>query len=226
MQDFSLLDFVAVGVFLGAWALYYVVIELSPFGNRTLNRIMDQYRAAWMMRMIVRENRIVDTTIMSSLQNGAAFFASTSLLAIGGGLAALGATDTALDVFAAVPYAPPTTRIAFEAKILGLVAIFIYGFFKFAWSFRLFNYSAILVGAVPLPSQAQDPATIEAANKAGRMNISAGRHFNRGLRALFFALAYLGWLAGPWGLMITTVGVLIVLFRRQFVSDSLVALGD
>jgi uncharacterized membrane protein len=226
VQDFSLLDFVAVVVFLGAWALYYVVIELSPLGRRTLNRTMDQHRAAWMTRMLVRENRIVDTTIMSSLQNGAAFFASTSLLAIGGSLAALGATDTALDVFAAVPYAPPTTRIAFETKILGLVAIFIYGFFKFAWSFRLFNYSAILVGATPLPSKASDPLTIAAANRAGRMNISAGRHFNRGLRALFFALAYLGWLAGPWALMVTTSGVLIVLFRRQFASDSLIALAD
>lgn len=224
MQDFYLLDVIAVSVFLGAWALYYAVIELSPLGKSTLNRTMDQYRAQWMTRMLVRENRIVDTTIMSSLQNGAAFFASTSLLAIGGSLAALGATDTALDVFAAVPYAPPTTRLVFETKILGLVAIFIYSFFKFAWSFRLFNYSAILVGATPLPAHAKDDEAIRAIQRAGRMNISAGRHFNRGLRALFFALAYLGWLGGPWALMITTVGVLIVLFRRQFASDSLNAL--
>ncbi len=226
MQDFSTLDLLALGIFIGAWTLYYVVIELSPLAARTLNKTMDGHRAAWMRRMIGRENRIVDTTIMSSLQNGAAFFASTSLLAIGGSLAALGATEVALEVFATVPYAPPTTRTAFEAKLLGLTAIFIYGFFKFAWSFRLFNYSAILVGATPLPASADDPETARAAERAGRMNTSAGRHFNRGLRAFFFSLAYLGWFAGPWVMIAATLGVLTVLFRRQFASDSRAALME
>jgi uncharacterized membrane protein len=33
--------------------------------------------------MITRDNRVVDTTINASLQNGTAFFASTSLIALG-----------------------------------------------------------------------------------------------------------------------------------------------
>ena len=39
--------------------------------------------------MLDREARMVDMQIMASLQNGTAFFASTSLIAIGGGLALL-----------------------------------------------------------------------------------------------------------------------------------------
>jgi hypothetical protein len=35
--------------------------------------------------MLDREARMVDMQIMASLQNGTAFFASTSLIAIGGG---------------------------------------------------------------------------------------------------------------------------------------------
>ncbi len=31
----------------------------------------------------------------------------------------------------------------------GLALIFVYAFFKFAWAYRLFNYGAILIGAVP-----------------------------------------------------------------------------
>jgi uncharacterized membrane protein len=224
VQDFTLLDLVALGAFLGAWSIYYLTVEILPVARHNLNKTMDQHRFNWMRRMSQRDHRIVDTTIMASLQNGAAFFASTSFLAIGGSLAALGATDQAMDVFATLPFTPPTTRAAFDAKVLGLTAIFVYGFFKFAWSFRLFNYSAILVGATPAAAEADTPEARLAAERAGRMNTSAGRHFNRGLRAFFFALAYLGWFAGPWVLIASSLGVLIVLFRRQFASDSLEAL--
>jgi uncharacterized membrane protein len=48
----------------------------------------------------------------------------------------------------------------------------------------------------------------------------AGRQFNRGQRAFFFALGYLGWLLGPLPLAITTTGVVIVMWRRQFASES------
>ena len=37
-----------------------------------------------------------------------------------------------------------------EIKAIGLAVIFVYAFFKFAWSYRLFNYVAILLGAMPL----------------------------------------------------------------------------
>jgi uncharacterized membrane protein len=48
----------------------------------------------------------------------------------------------------------------------------------------------------------------------------AGRHFNRGQRAFFFALGYLGWFIGPLPLIVTTAAVLIVMWRRQFASES------
>ena len=35
-----------------------------------------------------------------------------------------------------------------EVKCIGLILIFIYTFFKFAWAYRLFNYVAILFGAM------------------------------------------------------------------------------
>ena len=35
-------------------------------------------------------------------------------------------------------------------KVDGLAVIFVYAFFKFAWAYRLFNYMAIIVGAVPV----------------------------------------------------------------------------
>ena len=53
---------------------------------------------------------------------------------------------------------------------------------------------------------------------------SAGRHFNRGQRAIFFALGYLGWFMGPVALILTTAAVLVAMWRRQFASDELRAL--
>ena len=52
------------------------------------------------------------------------------------------------------------------------------------------------------------------------MNIAAGRHFNRGQRAFFFALAYLGWFLGPVSFLVVTGAVLTAMWRRQFASDA------
>ena len=62
--------------------------------------------------------------------------------------------------------------------------------------------------------------------RAANMNVTAGRHFTRGLQAFFFALAYLGWFIGPWVLIGSTAIVLIIVWRRQFSSDALAALSN
>ena len=63
--------------------------------------------------------------------------------------------------------------------------------------------------------------------QTARLFTSAGRHFNRGQRAFFFALGYLGWFVGPIVFMATTAAVVVVMWRRQFASDSLHAVtGD
>ena len=56
------------------------------------------------------------------------------------------------------------------------------------------------------------------------MNIVAGRHFNRGQRAFFFALAYLGWFVSPYLFVAGTAACLFVMWRRQFASDAIRAL--
>jgi uncharacterized membrane protein len=159
---------------------------------------------------------MLDGQIMGSLQNGTAFFASTSLLAIGGTFAVLRATEDVLAIFATLPFGIETSRAAWEIKVIGLLVIFIYAFFKFSWSYRLFNYGAILMGATPEVKDAKKREAQEAADRVARMTTLAGRHFNRGQRAFFFALAYLGWFVGAWLFMIATAAVLVVIAVRQF----------
>ena len=225
MAGFGPLDIIACAFFAAAWIGYLVAVENGPHAARSLNARMNERRERWIMQALKRENRIIDTQVMGGLQNGTAFFASTSLIAIGGSLTLLQSADRVVQVFADLPFATTTTRAAWEIKVIGLAVIFAYAFFKFGWSYRLFNYCAILIGAIPPAEEKDDPATIAAAREAVAMNIAAGLHFNRGQRAFLFALAYLGWFISPWLFLIATAAVLTVMWRRQFASDSAAAVG-
>src|SRR5712691_1000466 len=219
-QLFTPLDLAGLACFLAAWIGYAVMIEWTPHGRTSLNARMDSYREVWMRRMLAREMRMVDMQIMASLQNGTAFFASTSLIAIGGALSLLRSTDEILSVMGALPLSLPTSRVQWEAKTIGLVIIFAYAFFKFAWSYRLYNYVAIMLGAMPFSADKETPEAEMHVRRTARLFESAGMHFNRGQRAFFLALGYLGWYAGPYVLIGATAAVIIVLWRRQFASDS------
>jgi uncharacterized membrane protein len=219
-MDFHLADALALLYFLAAWIGYSILIEHTDHGRSGLNSLMNRYRDEWMEELLVREMRMVDAQVTAALQNGTAFFASTSLLAIGGSLAMLRAPQDALSVVAWLPFGEVTTQTMWEAKILGLAVIFVYAFFKFAWSYRLYNYVAILVGAAPQPKQRHSKRARQFVKRTARICEDAGRHFNRGQRAFFFALGYLGWFLGPVPLALTTTGVVIVMWRRQFRSPS------
>ena len=220
MLGFTFVDLAALAFFVIAWLGYHAAVELTDAGETSLNALMNQYRHEWMEQLVVRENRIVDTTILSALMNGTAFFASTSLIAIGGVLALLRSSDAVLPVFADFPFGHETTPLMWELKVIGMAVIFVYAFFKFAWSYRLFNYMAIMVGSVPVLRDDNHAEGLRVARQAAAMNVVAGKHFNRGQRAFFFSLAYLGWFLSPYLFIVATAGVLYVMWRRQFVSDA------
>jgi uncharacterized membrane protein len=224
VTGFSIVDYAALAFFALAWFAYYAAVERTMAGGRSLNSQMNRYRYRWMEQMVVRENRIVDTTIMASLQNGTAFFASTSLIAVGGVLTLFKATDDVISLFDQVPLGLGTTRAAWEMKVAGLAVIFVYAFFKFAWAYRLFNYVAILVGSVPVLRDDNHEEARAEAHRAAGMNAVAGQHFNRGQRAFFFALAYLGWFISAYVFIAATAAVLYVMWQRQFASDARAAL--
>jgi uncharacterized membrane protein len=219
-MPFSTLDLIALGFFAAAWTAYAIALDYAPKSRQGLNARMNHYREVWMGYMLEREVRIVDTQIMAALQNGTAFFASTSLLAIGGSLTILRSTDEMLHVLATLPIGVPSTRLLWEIKAIGLAVVFVYAFFKFAWSYRLFNYVAILLGATPPPEEKDTPEAKAHVTRTARLFSAAGRHFNHGQRAFFFALGYLGWFVSPIVFICTTAAVVVVMWWRQFGSDA------
>ena len=220
MTTLALPDLLAFAWFCAAWIGYSIVIERTEKGRSGLNALMNSYRDEWMERLLARDMRMVDAQVTAALQNGTAFFASTSLIAVGGTLTLLRSTEEILTIVSVLPFGATSSREFWELKMLGLAVIFVYAFFKFAWSYRLFNYFAIMVGAAPPPEEKDTAAAQSFAHRASRLCADAGRHFNRGQRAFFFALGYLGWFLGPLPLALTTTGIVIVMWRRQFASES------
>jgi uncharacterized membrane protein len=76
----------------------------------------------------------------------------------------------------------------------------------------------VMMAAVP--NDPEDPLAYHRAGQAAEINITAAQSFNRGLRSIYFALAALGWLIGPLGLVLATLAAASVLIRREFASRS------
>ena len=125
-------------------------------------------------------------------------------------------------------------RLFVKIALLAVPGVLLTGY-AFSWAtlgasgalgFAIAPAVAILLGAMPSTAQRGLPATEAHVLRTTRVFESAGRHFNRGQRAFFFALGYLGWFLSPWILFVTTAAVVIVSWRRQFASSAWRAVGS
>ncbi len=171
-----------------------------------------------MKALMNRDPRMFDALIQNGFQQGVLFFASTSILIVGALLAGLGATEEAIDMLTDLPFATATTRTVWEIKVLLITCIFVFSFFKFAWSYRQFNYVMIIAGAAPNPGEQSPEADDEYARTMAAMHALAAQHFTTGLNAYFFALAAFTWFLSAWVFILATIWVTAVLYRRAFAS--------
>lgn len=209
-------DFLAVLAVLALWAVSGWVIEHPPARRPSVSLIMQDYRRDWMRQFVTRQPRIFDATLIDSLRQGTAFFASASMIAIGGGVALIGNSDRLRGLAQDLTLAADTMQVAL--KIILALAFLANALLKFVWAHRLFGYCSILMAAVP--NDAADPTATPRAAQAAEINITAAKNFNRGLRSIYYALAALGWLFGPAGLVLAGLASTTVLLRREFASQS------
>ena len=226
MLQFSLLDIVGVAVFLGLWVGYTVYADRAARTGKNLMTVMHAHRLRWMRRMLERENRMQDVQSLATQMRSVSLFASTTIFILGGLVALFGAVDQARRVISDVPFAVPTPPGVWEMKLFGLLVIFVYAFFKFAWSLRQFNYALSLIGSAPNPSEAKPGDRHVQAERMARISTLAVNSFNRGVRAYYFALAALPWFIHPVAFLLATIGVLWVVYRREFRSFTLETLTD
>jgi uncharacterized membrane protein len=215
-------DAAALAFILAARVFLGLVIEHPPRRRPSVERLMEGYRRAWMRAFADRSPRIFDATIIDSLRQGTAFFASACLIALGGGVALIGNAERLETVAADLTL--PVTGVPVEARLVLVLLFLADALLKFVWANRLFGYCAVLMAAVP--NDPADPATQAAAARAAEVNIFAARNFNRGLRSIYFALAALAWLAGPAAMAAATLAAAAIQLRREFASASRAAIAD
>ncbi|MFN3844992.1 MAG: DUF599 domain-containing protein [Paracoccaceae bacterium] len=216
VHPLGLLDGAALVFLIVAWIATGWLVEHPPTSRLSVSSVMADYRRDWMRQFVTRSPRIFDANVIDSLRQGTAFFASASMIAIGGGVALIG--NAARLESLAHDLTLEAEGVVVELKIILVLIFLANALLKFVWSHRLFGYCAILMAAVP--NDPTDPLAYSRAAQAAEINITAAKSFNRGLRAIYFALAAIGWLLGSWALIIATFATTLVLLRREFASVS------
>lgn len=222
-------DWLALLLFFSAWIGYAQFAKRQALTRGSLLAATNRERHAWMLQVTYREVRVIDGVVVQSLSTSPSFFASTTILIIGGLLAVLGASDQASELVREIPFAARTSTLVFDLKLILLAGIFVYAFFRFTWSMRQYTFGALLVAAAPDHlrfEQDGDAARQAFADRAGRIVALAAETFNDGLRAYYLSFAAIAWFFSPWIMMLATLGVIYVLYQREFHSDVLAVLQD
>ena len=215
-------DLVAVLWFCAAIFGYGTVAGYGPFERRSIVGAIQRQRERWLLNMASRDGRIVDAHLLGGLAQGNAFFASTSALIIGGLTAMMGSGDKVQVLLERIPHVAKSSAVLFELKVILLITIFIYAFFKFAWAFRLSHYASIMIGATPILDEGSaNMADCEShALRTAKLIGVAAEHANGGLRSYYYAIAAMGWFFHPLVFAAVTTWVILILLRRDFFSRS------
>ncbi len=214
------LDLAALAVFFVIFVGYGYISSAGPLRGLSIAGAVQKQRERWMQNMALREVRIVDAHLLGGLAQGNAFFASTSAIIIGGLAAMLGSGDKVQALLERLPLVAQSTAPLFEMKVLLMIAIFAFAFFKFAWAFRLSHYASIMIGATPNFEDGNRSVCEAHARRTARLIGLAAEHANTGLRSFYYAIAAMAWFFHPMALVVATVWVLCILIRRDFFSRS------
>jgi uncharacterized membrane protein len=222
MTDITLADLVALGWFLGSWIGFDMLSKRKAGKSPSLVSALRIHRRRWVATMPGRENNQVDVQILNNLLRFALFFATTTIFILAGLIALLGTTQKVVETVSALPFAAPLSLWMWEVKVLLLVAIFVYAFFKFTWSSWQHNALSILVGqaASQRLSAERQARFVECAT---RVAAYAGDNFNRGMRAYYLSMAAMSWLLHPWFMVAVTTWIVLVMHRREFRSNTMEA---
>jgi uncharacterized membrane protein len=220
LLSLPLSDAVAFVCFLLCWQGYSLFARWLGRTRPNLLSAVSAYRELWMRRVCQRQMHVADATLLSNLLRGCLFFASTTVLILGGLVAVLGTGTKVAEVVGHLPYAATSEAWLLELKALALIVLFVYAFFKFTWSAWNYNVLSILVGAAP-DTGASTEEVVQFTRGAADIATMAGENYNKGIRAYYFSIPLLAWFVDPFLFLGVTLMVAFVLYRREFASPIL-----
>jgi len=215
--DLTVLDRAGLCWFLAVWLGYGRLIH-GLRSRRSITARLRGVRRTWMLRMLGRDNRITDASLIGHTLHSATFFASTTMVALAALLGVLGGFGHSFAALGELAFTARTSRELAEAKVVLLVLVFAHTFLKLTWAIRQLNYCIALIGAAPLKP---GPATRDtvAEHVSAVLSLAVGS-FNAGIRGYYFAFAVLAWLLGSAAFLLVTAGILAMLLWRQFGSET------
>ena len=222
---FSTLDQLAFLAFLSACIGYEAYGAWATRRGHNLPARMQIWRERWMESAVGRDNRILDVQILQSLTGNSTFLASTAIFVIAGLAAAFGTSAEVVRVLNGFDYVAATSQNRFGFMIAVMVVIFTHAFFRLAWSMRLHNNAAVVLGSIPQPGLGPDALALARARVAALLVTLAARHYNGGMHSYYFGLAAFAWFLHPLALIAASVWVVATLYRREFHSRSHAALA-
>ena len=89
--------------------------------------------------------------------------------------------------------------VVWQVRMVPVALFLTFAFLKFVWANRLFGYCLVVIAAVP-----NDPEDDLCRTRARQ--------------AMYFGLASLAWLLGPWVLIVATMATGWIIWSREFSS--------
>ena len=217
------IELVSLAYFLLLWAGFaqYARHRARHRGKVSLSRALRDHRESWATRLLSRDMRMTDASLLASQERVVGFFASTTLLLLAAVLTALTTSEKIAELTSHMPFTGTQTSEQVEAKLALLLLMLIYAFFKVTWSLRQYGFAGVVMGSAPDPGEqlTAQQRTDFAMNLAKIMD-SAGHDNNSCLRAYYFSLAVVCWLFGLVPFLVASTVIVFVLFNREFRSSA------
>jgi len=204
-------DFVVFAISAALVAAYYYFLRLKVRNNPTytIHGVNALARRLWVENIM--RNSAKDIMAVQTLRNfimAPSLMASTAALLIIGTLTLSGQAENISHNWHALSIGGSYATELWILKVMLLLVDFIVAFFAFAMSVRLANHVLFMVN-VPEHDAHHNLSPKAVARRLHR----AGNMFAIGMRAFFFAIPLVFWLFGPYFLLISSIGLVVTLFR-------------
>jgi uncharacterized membrane protein len=186
--------------------LYRKVKKDPTYTVQAVNRIA---RAAWVENIMHDEkNGILGVQTLRNATMAATFLASTSVLLIMGVLTLSEQEQKIEATWHALNMVGSTHPVLWMVKLVLMLLDLFVAFFSFSMSIRIYNHVGFQLN-VPLR---MNHKMITPAHVAAHLN-RAGHFYSIGMRAYYFLVPLVFWLFGPHFMLVSTLGLLVTLYR-------------
>jgi uncharacterized membrane protein len=199
----------AISLLLVAGYYYFLYLKVRIDPTYTIHGVNALARRLWVENIMRNSNK--DIMAVQTLRNfimAPSLMASTAALLIIGTLTLSGQAENISHSWHTLSIGGSHSTELWIMKVMLLLVDFIVAFFAFAMSVRLANHVLFMVN-VPEHDAHHNLSPRAIARRLHR----AGNMFAIGMRSFFFAIPLVFWLFGPYFLLISSVGLVMTLYR-------------